>query len=72
MSCAVVHGQAGLDHRAGDTAGERRQRVAADQAAPGDADQPGYCLREFRRLGRGAQRAEIGLKEVRVSHAVPP
>jgi hypothetical protein len=72
MPGIVVHGQARLGHRPGDAAGERRQRVSVRQAAPGDADQPGCCLRDFRGLGCGAQRAEAGLGEVRVSHAVPP
>ena len=72
MLGAVVHGQARLGHRAGDIAGERRQRVAVRQAAPVDADQPGDCLREFCGLGCCAQRAGIGLKEISVSHAVPP
>ena len=72
MLGAVVHGQARLGHGAGDVAGERRQRVAVRQAAPVDADQPGYCLREFRGLGCCAQRAGIGLVEISVGHAVPP
>jgi hypothetical protein len=72
MLGAVVHGQARLGQGAGDVAGERRQRVAGRQAAPVDADQPGYCLREFCGLGCCAQRAEIGLKEISVGHAVPP
>jgi hypothetical protein len=72
MWCAVVHGQGRLGHGAGDVAGERRQRVVIRQAVPVGADQPGYCLRELRGLGCCAQRTGIGLKEIRVRHAVPP
>ena len=72
MPGAVVHGQARLGHRAGDVAGQRRQRVAVRQAAPVDADQPRYCLREFRRLGCYAQRAGTGLVEISVGYFVPP
>jgi hypothetical protein len=68
MSRAVVQGQARFGHRAGDVAGERRQRVAVRQAAPVNAEQPGYCLHEFRGLGCCGQRAEIGLKEISVGH----
>ena len=70
MLCAVVHGQARLGHRAGDIAGERCERVAAREAVPVDADQPGYCLGEFRGLGGCAQRAEIPLAEISLRHAV--
>jgi hypothetical protein len=36
---------------------------------PVDADQPCYCLREFRGLGCCVQRAGIGLVEISVGHA---
>ena len=58
------------------SSGRSRGRAArADRCPPGGArgaDQPGRCVREFRGLGRRAQRPEFELMEISVRHAVPP
>jgi hypothetical protein len=72
MLRAVVQGQARLGHRAGDIAGERRQRVTVGKAVPVGADQPGCRPHELRGLGCRAQRAELGLLKIILRHAVPP
>ena len=72
MACAMVHGQARLGERAGDVAGERRERVAVRQPAPVGAGQRGFRLGEFRALGGGTQCGEVRLTGIFVRHAGPP